>query len=91
MATIQVSDRLLGQIEAAVAAGQAASVAALVEEGMDFFLTMAGDDNPELDDAVARGIADIEAGRYVTLSSRAESKAYFAALLEEVRAEQSNG
>ena len=87
MAYIEVSDELKAQIEAAVAQGWAQSESDLIDLAVTGLLD---EDSVELTEEgyamVMEGIADMEAGRYITINTPEESRAFHEALLKRVLA-----
>jgi hypothetical protein len=75
MGMIPLSEELQRLVEREVAAGRAATPAAFVEEAVLRLI----EDAHALDDEIARvaaeGIADIEAGRYVAITTEDEHRA----------------
>jgi predicted transcriptional regulator len=86
MGMIPLSDEVQRLVEREVAAGRASTPTAFVEAAVLRLTEEAQRQDEEMAEVAAEGIADIEAGRYVTIASEAEMRRLFDGMLERVRA-----
>lgn len=91
MGAIAVSDELQCIIEREVAAGRAATATAFVEEAVLRLIEDAREEAEDIARVAAEGIADIKAGRFVTIASSKEHAAFFDGVMDRVRARRAAG
>lgn len=77
MGMIPLSDEVQRLLDGAVASGLASTPAEFVEAAVLRMLTDAAAERAEIMQVAARGIADIEAGRYVPINSKVELRRVF--------------
>jgi predicted transcriptional regulator len=85
MGMIQLSDEVHAAVEHAVARGLSSSATSLVEEAVMRLLEDMQLEQEEIARVAAEGIADIEAGRYVTITTAEEHRALMDDILANVR------
>ena len=91
MAAIQISDELQQVIEAKVRDGRAESAAAYVEEAVRRLLDDEEYDDDEIVQVALAGIADIEAGRYVTIATKEDEQRLHNSLMARVEEKLKSG
>lgn len=86
MGLVRLPDEIQRMIERQVAEGRAASPAAFLEEAVMRLVEEARSEEDEVLGAARAGIADIEAGRYTSVASPADSHLVHERLMERLRA-----
>ena len=86
MGAVQLPDELQRVIERQVAEGRAPTPAAFLEEAVLRLVEDARSEQQELFEVAQAGIADIEAGRYTTVATPADSRLAHKRLLARLRA-----
>lgn len=74
MGAVQLSDELLRMIERQVDEGRAASASAFLEEAALRLMDDAYSEEEDVRRAAEAGIADMEAGRYVTITTQEDGE-----------------
>ncbi len=91
MGAVQLPDELQREIERQVAEGRATTMAAFLEEAVLRLIDDARLEGEEIHAAAHAGIDDIEAGRYTTVASSAESETLQECMMARLRASLSVG
>ena len=91
MGVIQLPDELQRVIERQVAEGKAASPMAFLEEAVRPLVNETDGEEDEPRQAFEAGLADIEAGRYVTVATPADERRIHDRMLARLRARRSTG
>lgn len=86
MGAVQLPDELQRVIEQQVAEGRATSAAAFLEEAVLRLIAAVRSEEEDIAAAARAGIADIEAGRYLTLSSPEDEQRLHERLMARLRA-----
>jgi Arc/MetJ-type ribon-helix-helix transcriptional regulator len=81
---VQLSDELKSVIDRQVAEGRAASEADYVTEALQLYADLLDSDD-EIAEIVERADADVTAGRYVMVRTRADDEALHEAAMERLR------
>ena len=85
MGIVRLPDEIGKMIDSQVALGRARSASAFVEEAVLRLLDDARAEEAEIAEAAAVGIADIEAGRFVVVSTAEESRKLFEGFAARMR------
>ena len=91
MGAVQLPDELQRVIERQVAEGRATSPAAFLEEAVMRLVDEARSEEDEVAGAVQAGLADIEAGRYTTVSGDASRQLVHERIMARLRARLADG
>ena len=91
MGVVQLPDELQRVIERQVAEGRAASPAAFLEEAVRRLVDETSGEEDEVLQAVEAGLADIEAGRYVTVATPEDERCVHDGMMARLQARLSAG
>ena len=85
MGAVQLSDKLERVIEREIAEGRAASPTTFLEKAVLHLMDDSCAEDDDIQQAVSAGVADIEAGRYTTVITRADAKSLQERLIVRAR------
>ena len=86
MGVVQLPDELQRVIERQVAQGRASSPLAFLEDAVMRLVEESGAEEDEVRQAAAAGLADIEAGRFVTIATPDDQKRLRTRLMDRLKA-----
>jgi Arc/MetJ-type ribon-helix-helix transcriptional regulator len=85
MGAVDLPDELIRTIEQQVAAGRAPSADAFLQRAVARYAEELEAEAEEIDQVVAAGLADIEAGRFTSIATPEDSEAFHQHIMARVR------